>query len=476
MAVLQIEASDGKQQLGYASDLLVPKWFEKDPTQSAADDSRALLASAIAAARESIDSATPDAGRGGETVFDLWLRVYRSRVGTSLGESSAENAPASPGVGPPALVRGFGVALVERALIDAACRSAGLSFFSGLRLDLFGFRPGRVHAELASSSSGWDPAESIGASPSATVQIRHTVGLVDSLRPSDVPEQDQQDDDHPLSLADDIERYGLQSFKIKVQGKLDLDLQRLRAIAEVLEERTGGDYQLTLDGNEQYDSLTDLRRLLEQMASDHGGQRFVERILYIEQPLPRARSFDPEALGGQLRALDDYGGVILDEADSGIDAFPRAIDLGYRGISVKNCKGVFRALLNRGLCQSRSTPRRTLFQSSEDLTNLPIHALHQDLATLAALGLEHSERNGHHYFRGLDHLSPIEVERAIERHGGENGLYQAQPTPRLRIEHGRLDLGSLERPGFGTDIEPDLESHHSVWTEVGEPETMPLST
>ena len=67
-------------------------------------------------------------------------------------------------------------------------------------------------------------------------------------------------------------------------------------------------------------------------------------------------------------------------------------------MSVKNCKGVFRALLSRGLCELADDGS---FQSAEDLTNLPVLALQQDLATIAALGLPHVERNGHHYFKGL---------------------------------------------------------------------------
>ena len=139
-----------------------------------------------------------------------------------------------------------------------------------------------------------------------------------------------------------------------------------------------------------------------------------------------------------------YAPVLIDEADDRLDAFPRAVELGYRGVSVKNCKGVFRALINRGRCD---LSREKLFQSAEDLTNLPVVALQQDLATIAALGLQHVERNGHHYFRGLDHLPAAVASDALAAHPDlytrdDHGVV-------LRIEGGRLQIGSLQQTGYG---------------------------
>jgi hypothetical protein len=142
--------------------------------------------------------------------------------------------------------------------------------------------------------------------------------------------------------------------------------------------------------------------------------------------------------------------VIIDEADCAVEALPRALELGYRGISVKNCKGVFRAMASRGLCEATDGA----FQSAEDLTNLPAVALQQDLATVAALGLPHVERNGHHYFRGLDHLPESEIEYALQEHPE---LYTSDGGgARLDIESGALRLDSLERPGYGSVGDPDL--------------------
>jgi hypothetical protein len=157
--------------------------------------------------------------------------------------------------------------------------------------------------------------------------------------------------------------------------------------------------------------------------------------------------------------------VIIDEADADLDALPRAAALGYGGVSMKNCKGVFRAVLNRARCDLNPG----LLLSGEDLTTLPIIPLQQDLATVALLGPTHVERNGHHYFKGLAHLPKVEAESALEHHGD---LYEplAGDQVQLRIRHGQLSLERLHRIGFGYAVPPDVAARTPAaewrWTEV----------
>lgn len=423
LATLRVDIElDVGSETGASSDLLVPKWFEKNPRKSPREDVEALLASVERAARVATEPAAPPA-----TAFEHWLRVHRTAM-------EAANAAATD-----PLVFGFGVALVERAIIDAACRAAGCSFFDALRRDLLGFEPGTVCPEL----TGWSLADALPARPAETIQVRHTVGLADALRRSDVPADQRVDDGLPESLEEDIERYGLDCFKLKLCGDADADERRLLEIGRVLRERVPGGARFTLDGNEQFASLADLADLLDRLAASARGRALLDQLLYIEQPLPRAATFDPQR-NAALDRVAEYGPLLIDEADATLDAFSRAVALGYRGVSVKNCKGVFRALLNYGVCR-RSGGH--LFQSSEDLTNLPVIALQQDLATAAALGLPHSERNGHHYFRGLAHLPADEALAATRLHPD---LYEPHAEgPRLRIESGALRLGSLACVGYG---------------------------
>jgi len=418
-----VETAAGQRAVGHAAELLVPKWFEKDPAKSPQEDLEALAASARAAA-----AAWSEPAAGCASVFAHWWRVYGACAG------------AVPTDAPDRLVRGFGVALLERAVMDAACRAAGLAFAVALRADLFAFRPGQIDARL----EGWTAATGL-STPAQRVFLRHTVGLLDTLREADLDAASRLDDGLPDSLEGAIRRHGLRWFKIKIGGAAPADRARLLAIAATLRDFAGAGARLMLDGNEQFPDLAPLLDLLEGLPADPAGAWLRERLAYVEQPLPRAASLDPAHAAGLAR-LARIAPPVLDEGDAGVESFPAALAVGWRGVSVKNCKGVFRALLNRAWCGR--VPGA--FQTGEDLTNLPVLALQQDLATQAALGMEHVERNGHHYFAGLDHLPAAEAEAALLAHPDlyERGAGRIV----LRIRNGVLELGSLQRPGFGYDL------------------------
>ncbi|MBI3735639.1 hypothetical protein HY256_03890, partial [Candidatus Sumerlaeota bacterium] len=78
------------------------------------------------------------------------------------------------------------------------------------------------------------------------------------------------------------------------------------------------------------------------------GAKFVEAILFVEQPLPRdtALSHDTE---GAIRKFSKTKPLIIDESDNDVTSLLLARDVGYSGISAKNCKGTFKAILNKCL-------------------------------------------------------------------------------------------------------------------------------
>lgn len=429
LARVTIENEQGVRQTGYAGDLLVPKWFEKDPAKSPRQDSINLAQSALAAARAY-------QARGQSTVFSLWRQVYQQRVG-ELDKSRSD-----------LLVRGFGVAMLERAIMDATCRAAQVTFFDALKQDLFGFEPAQIRPELA----GWRLADDLPDRPAESIQLRHTVGMADILSQSDLPEAAQLNDHLPQTLDQDIGQYGVNSFKVKIGAGHDADVKRLLALASFLEENLTGQYAFTLDGNEQFQTIADVLAVLAEVQRDPTGSRLLSKLLYIEQPLARHATFDPTRHDA-MPALRTIAPVIIDEADASVNAFTDAIKLGYQGVSVKACKGVFRALINYGVCRTRGCG---LFQSAEDLTNLAVVSLQQDLALSSALHLPHVERNGHHYFHGLSHLPQYETESALHAHPD---LYtQGQVGVHLDIQQGRLSLDSLTCIGFGYDCPIQVES------------------
>ena len=425
-----IQTEDGEDAEGFSSDLLMPKWFEKDPSKSARDDVICLLASIERATAAWVRAATAPT-----PVFDAWRAAYSECMG-----------PFNP-TDTSALVRSFGVSLMERAVIDATCRAADTSFHNALRADLFGFAPGELHPELAT----WDLAASLTHEPADSIEVRHTIGMDDPLRVEDMKPMDRADDGFPQALDEDIERYGVRRFKVKVGAGEEEDARRLTELAAFFESALDGQPTITLDGNERYADLAGFLSMLERTARDPLGARLVERIAFIEQPLDRVATFDLDATAA-MSDLSVLAPVVIDEADGHVDAFTRAVALGYKGVSIKSCKGVFRALLNRGLVEARGGE---LFQTGEDLTNLPAVALQEDLALMCALGVEDVERNGHHYFRGLDHLPEAEQTSALDRHADLYG--RELDCGRVSITDGKMQTGSLACVGFGHEHDVAFE-------------------
>ena len=423
MAVVSLtaETSDGTALAGWSSELLVPRWFEKDPDRTVEDDIRSLIDS-IGSAGEILTDGTL------ASVFDHYWRMLEARV------------LCVPVGAPDRLTRGFGCAIWERAMMDATCRGVGLPFIEALDCDLFRIDPARFYPQL----TDWQFAP---APVPEKLAVRHTVGLLDEL---ETRSQDAPEDGLPVTLVEDIQRHGLCWFKVKVGGDPEQDLERLERIASILLREADPEFRVTLDGNEQYPDPDLLAGVLAQLGHDSVGKNFVSRIVSIEQPVPRSRTFDEDAAPALLDAIAP---VIIDEADHGPEAFPEALRLGYRGVSTKNCKGVSRSIAHQGICDLHDGD---CFISAEDLTNLPPWGLHQDLLTAVALGLHHVERNGHHYFRGLDHLPEPEVRELLSQHPD---LYRPlENSGELIIEDGHLAIGSLDCEGYGCTIEPTPEA------------------
>ena len=104
--------------------------------------------------------------------------------------------------------------------------------------------------------------------------------------------------------------------------------------------------------------------------------------------------------------------------------------------------------------QARVPPFEDLIVSAEDLSNIGPVALLQDSAAVAALGIDHAERNGHHYFAGLSMFAPDVQDLVLSRHGD---LYRRHERgfAALAIKQGVISLRSVNRAPFG--YEPALD-------------------
>ena len=250
--------------------------------------------------------------------------------------------------------------------------------------------------------------------------------------------------------------YGQKYFKLKVGGNIAADLERLAAIAAVL-DRIREPYHASLDGNEQYEDVEGVAELWAKMKAEPRLARLVASIIFIEQPIKRQNAFDKS-----VAKLSAEKPVIIDESDDSLDAFPRARGLGYRGVSSKTCKGLYKSLINRARCAQwdREAGAGSYMMSGEDLTIQPGLALQQDLALVALLGLTHVERNGHHYVNGMASLPEAEQSGFLAAH---YDLYErSHGAVRVAIREGVLEIGTLGCTGYASAVMPDWDSMRTM--------------
>ena len=432
-ARVRIELEDGRGGWGMAAELLAPKWFDKNLALSN-EDNYEQLRLALRIAR---DAYLGDTAR--RSAFGHFAAHYRSQI----------EAGARRDLNP--LVAGYGPALIDRALLDALCRVRGVSFYDALRANLPGVAPAALLPEFA----GFDIDAFLGAlKPAASIAARHTVGLVDALTAADA--RAPVGDGLPETLEQVVAAYGQRYFKLKVGGKVAEDIERLAAIAAVL-DRIPEAYFASLDGNEQYESIEGAAELWSRMQAEPRLRRLVASVLFIEQPINRKY-----ALAKDVSALSRDKAVIIDESDADLDAFPRARALGYAGVSSKTCKGLYKSMINAARCVKWNAERQAMryFMSAEDLTLQAGVAVQQDLALVNLLGITHVERNGHHYVNGMAGVPEVEQSAFLAAH---SDLYErSHGAVRLRIRGGRMDIASLACKGYAVAAEPDWRCMRSM--------------
>lgn len=426
----RIRLADGREAEGAAAEMLVPKWFDKDPSLDN-EQNLAQLRLSLALAREAYLA-------GGEnTAFGHWIDNYGPQI--SLGTVHGLNS----------LVACYGPALIDRALLDALCRALGVSFFSAIQGNLPGISASRWQADLMDFDL---EAFLEDLRPRPRIAARHTVGLVDKISSA----SREASDGLPETLEEVIARYGHRWFKLKVSGEVRADVARLGEIAEVL-DRIGEPYHATLDGNEQFASPEAALDLWRRIQAEPRLRRLVSSIVFIEQPVKRAH-----ALSADVSEFGEERPLIIDESDDSLEAFPRARRLGYAGVSSKTCKGFYKSILNAARCQlwNREEGRSHYFLSGEDLTVQAGLAVQQDLALVSLLGLEHVERNGHHYVNGMAGLPQAEQEAFL---AGHPDLYEkSNGAVRLKIRGGMIATESLSCPGFASNAMPDWASMRAM--------------
>lgn len=430
---------DGRLYTGIAADNLPPKWFKKDPDQPIPEETDEMLSVIEHAAKACL-------GMTGNNAFDLARQI-----------SAAQSAWGAAEEHPP-LLSHFGATLIERAVIEAVCKHANLSFADALRSNAFGVHLAAHDHRL----SGLAPSDLLPARPRSSIIARHTVGLADALTDADIPPDKRLADGLPQSLEACIRRYGLKHFKIKIGGDAEADADRLQSIAQILNRDGTPNYAFTFDGNECFQSFDEFRDYWPRLKEASDIANFLQRLIFVEQPFHRDVALDAAAMR-DLRTWPDKPALIIDESGGESDSLPRALELGYQGFGYKSCKGVFRGVAGACLLEKlrRENPGSIWLLSGEDLGNVGPISVQQDLAVAAALGIESVERNGHHFFAGLSAFPGAAQEQALLHHGDFYGKSDTR-WPTVRISDGEVQLASINAAPLGVGFELDVEQFTPV--------------
>jgi L-alanine-DL-glutamate epimerase-like enolase superfamily enzyme len=423
---VEVEVEGKGTSVGASAELMASKWFDKrahlSPQQTVGELRRSL-----AIARDLYLSPS-----GFETAFG----VHAARIAAQVETCAKEDIPP--------LAATFGPAEIDKAILDALLRSVGVNFFDGMVQNI-----AAIDARLSPDLADGDIAQFLdGRRRIERVAIRHTVGLDDTIEGTG-------------GVTDISENAGARYFKLKLNGNPEHDAARLIRIGNEL-ATLPYDYSVTLDANEQYADLAALGGLADRLDGDGALRPISTKLLYIEQPMPR--EITGQSPLGTLAQRD----FIIDEADDSYDAFPAARSLGYRGISSKSCKGIYKSIINATRAAKWSAGGEGFFVSGEDLTCQAGLGVQQDLALGALIGVTHAERNGHHYVDGFADTPAAEAQAFLAAHPD---LYVREGNSiRLSIHDGDLLTGSLTSPGFATGVHPDW----SALSPLEQPKTKTL--
>ena len=408
---VEIEVEGKGTATGASAEFLVPKWFDKRPHLSP-DETVMELRRSLVIARELYLSHS-----GFDTAFGLHAACIAAQVQACAREDI------------PPLAAAYGPAEIDKAILDALLRCVGVNFFDGMRDNI-----ADIDARLSRDLHDADVTQFLaGRQRLERVAIRHTVGLDDHVEGEG-------------GVADAKENAGARYFKLKLNGNPEADADRLIRIGEEL-SALPYDYSVTLDANEQYADLAALGELIDRLDRDNALKPIASKLFYVEQPMPR--DITRQSPLGALARRD----FIIDEADDSYDAFPAARALGYRGISSKSCKGIYKSVVNATRAAKWSADGAKFFVSGEDLTCQAGLGVQQDLALGALIGVTHAERNGHHYVDGFGDTPAAEAQAFLAAH--PDLYFDDGNKVRLAIHDGDLLTGSLVSPGFATSVHPN---------------------
>ncbi len=266
--------------------------------------------------------------------------------------------------------------------------------------------------------AGRFPAEYLSFPRPNALAAWHLVGGLDAVDPSDLTGQ-EPDDGYPILLPDWIRADGLKCLKVKLRGNdAAWDYQRLLRVGQVAVEH-GADW-LTTDFNCTVTDPAYVNDILDRLRNQH--PRIYGMILYVEQPFP----YDLEANRIDVHSVSARKPLFMDESAHDWRLVKLGRELGWTGVALKTCKTQTGALLS--LCWAKAHGMTLMVQ---DLTNPMLAQIPHVLLAAHADTIMGIETNGMQFY----------PEASVPEAQVHPGLY--------RRRNGRLDLSSINGPGFG---------------------------
>jgi L-alanine-DL-glutamate epimerase-like enolase superfamily enzyme len=279
-----------------------------------------------------------------------------------------------------------------------------------------------LQPEPGVSFAGKYPADFLLPTPPRQVPAWHLVGGLDPLTPADL-RGDEPADDHPVLLADWIQRDGLRCLKIKLRGTdAAWDLARIQAVGAIA--RKHGVEHLSLDYNCTVHDPQYVAQMLDRLRVQDPA--LFASILYVEQPFP----YDLERHRIDVHDLATRKPLFMDESAHDWRFVRLGRSLGWTGVALKTCKTQTGALL--AACWARAHGMDLMVQ---DLTN-PMLAMIPHALLAAHVGT----------IMGVEtNQSQFYPDASLPEAAVHPGLY--------RRRDGQIDLQSATGPGFGQRVD-----------------------
>ena len=246
----------------------------------------------------------------------------------------------------------------------------------------------------------------------------HLVGGKDPLDASELVGTEPSDG-YPVLLADWIERDGLKCLKVKLTGNdAAWDYARLVKTGEI--GIAGGVDWLTTDFNCTVTDVGYVNAILDRLVEEH--PRIYGMILYVEQPFP----YELDENRIDVHSCSARKPLFMDESAHDWNMVRLGRSLGWTGVALKTCKTQTGALLS--LCWAKAHGMSLMVQ---DLTNPMLAQVPHVLLAAHAGTIMGVETNAMQFYPEAS-----ELESRVHP-----GIY--------RRRQGRLDLSTIQGPGFG---------------------------